>query len=571
MALLLLLRRQLGWSLAWLIGYAGLAGLAGAATLAILARAAAGVAHEPLARLIGSFCVAVLCFAVMQRHALRATARSVEALLHRMRCDIIDLVMKADLRSLESLGQTIVLSRLEKETKSISMAAITVVNGGQSLLLLLCIVGYIATLSPIALLLCVSVLGFGLVLHFMGSRHLVAAIGATIALEDVAALTSHAVLGAKEIRLHSARRLAVQDQLTSASERTSLMKGTLQARASSHVVLAQLIFYIVIAAVVFALPNLVHLATSTLVQLVTAILFMVGPVANIVAVLPAYAQANASAQSLIVLRERLQDAQHDTNLSTLHAVWQAPETAFNKFETLELQRLGFRYDPADGEGDGFAMPPISFQLRRGEVVFVTGPNGSGKSTFLKLLTALYRADTGQVAVDGVPLQPEGRAAYRALFSTILSGYHLFPKLYGIENPDGAHIDRQLVRLGLSGRTRFENGRFTTTDLSTGQRKRLALLIAQLEERPVLVLDEWAADQDPVFRRWFYREELPRLRALGRTVVAVTHDDQYFDLADRHIRFSEGRCEPAPTISDVQPSHHLLTPSAGDASIAKETT
>ncbi len=103
-----------------------------------------------------------------------------------------------------------------------------------------------------------------------------------------------------------------------------------------------------------------------------------------------------------------------------------------------------------------------------------------------------------------------------------------------------NANRYLERLEIAHKVSIRDGAFSTTDLSTGQRKRLALLNAWLEERPVLVFDEWAADQDPVFRRVFYTELLPELKALGKTIIVISHDDRYFAIADQLIRMQAGR-------------------------------
>ena len=128
---------------------------------------------------------------------------------------------------------------------------------------------------------------------------------------------------------------------------------------------------------------------------------------------------------------------------------------------------------------------------------------------------------------------------RSLFATVLSDYHLFSRAYGIPEPDRKQVEALLSRMGLAGKTVWRDGGFSTLALSSGQRKRLALILAILEDRPILVFDEWAADQDPKFRRVFYEEILPDLRAAGKTVIAVTHDEKYFGHADRHLYMSEG--------------------------------
>jgi putative ATP-binding cassette transporter len=162
---------------------------------------------------------------------------------------------------------------------------------------------------------------------------------------------------------------------------------------------------------------------------------------------------------------------------------------------------------------------------------------------LKLLAGLYKADSGEITFDGVRVSDSTRQNYRELLAAIFPDFHLFQKLYGIPDPDVAEIDRLLTQFHLIDKTRVTDGEFRTVDLSSGQRKRLALIVSLLEKRPILLLDEWAADQDPEFRRKFYFDLLPALQRAGTTVVAITHDDRYLDELDlpaRRLRMDEGR-------------------------------
>jgi putative ATP-binding cassette transporter len=160
-----------------------------------------------------------------------------------------------------------------------------------------------------------------------------------------------------------------------------------------------------------------------------------------------------------------------------------------------------------------------------------------------LLAGLYKPDSGEISFDGVRVNDSTRQTYRELISAIFPDYHLFEKLYGIPDPDRAEVDRLLTQFRLLDKTRLTNGQFSTLDLSAGQRKRLALIASLLEKRPILLLDEWAADQDPEFRRKFYYDLLPELKRAGETVVAITHDDRYLDemeLPARRLLMEDGR-------------------------------
>jgi putative ATP-binding cassette transporter len=197
----------------------------------------------------------------------------------------------------------------------------------------------------------------------------------------------------------------------------------------------------------------------------------------------------------------------------------------------------FQYPPRD-DGDGFSLGPVSLEARSGRILFIVGGNGSGKSSLAKILTGLYRPTGGQVLVDGKRIEPE---ALGELVSVVFADFYLFPRLYDVSLAGKeALVEQHLELLRLKNKVTLDDKGFSTLDLSTGQRKRLALLKCFLEDRPILLFDEWAADQDPEFRHTFYHELLPALRQRGKLIIAITHDDRYFDLADQIVRLELGQ-------------------------------
>lgn len=206
---------------------------------------------------------------------------------------------------------------------------------------------------------------------------------------------------------------------------------------------------------------------------------------------------------------------------------------------IELEDVRYDYPGEDGER-GFRLGPVSLSLKPGETVFIVGGNGSGKSTLMKLLAGLYRPTSGTVRLAGEVVGETGRAGYRSQFATVFSNAHLFARLVGPDGQfDAAVANAFLKRLHMDHKVAIRDDLLSTTQLSQGQRKRLALLAAYVEARPVLLLDEWAADQDPLFRAYFYESLLPELKRSGKTIIAVSHDDRYFHVADRVIRCDSG--------------------------------
>jgi putative ATP-binding cassette transporter len=262
-----------------------------------------------------------------------------------------------------------------------------------------------------------------------------------------------------------------------------------------------------------------------------AILFIIGPLQMVVQAAPVFQRATAALGNLYDLEARLDDALRDRAAA-------APKD-FRGFASIHLDHAGFTYRGTGDERNGFAVGPLSLDIQRGETIFIVGGNGSGKTTTLKMLTGLYLPQRGTITVDRELIDSGNVQGYRELFSTVFSDFHLFDRLYGLEGVDEARVAGILDEMGLAAKTRYENGRFTVLNLSTGQRKRLALAVCLLEDREVLVFDEWAADQDPHFRQHFYEDVLRELKARGKTIIAATHDDRYWHVADRVLRLEYG--------------------------------
>ncbi|ECK7554859.1 multidrug ABC transporter permease/ATP-binding protein [Campylobacter jejuni] len=198
----------------------------------------------------------------------------------------------------------------------------------------------------------------------------------------------------------------------------------------------------------------------------------------------------------------------------------------------EWKKISFRNTQFAYE-ENFHLNPVNIELKKGELVFLIGKNGSGKSTFCMLLAGLFKPSKGGIYVDDTLIDDKNLDEYRSLISAVFSDFHLFTKTLNKENfASEEKTAFWLEFLELKNKTSVKDNELTLTKLSTGQKKRLAMLIALLEERDILVLDEWAADQDPVFRRFFYKKLLPLLKEQGKTIFAITHDDAYFDSADR---------------------------------------
>jgi putative ATP-binding cassette transporter len=260
------------------------------------------------------------------------------------------------------------------------------------------------------------------------------------------------------------------------------------------------------------------------------ILYLTNPLDSILGWLPAFNQAAIALNKIQAL-----------GLMADRSEGPVTSTAVKSFKSISLHEVTYSYQPANKEDCGFSLGPINLTVRPGEVLFIVGGNGSGKTTLAKLLTGLYSPHTGEIQLDKQVVDAAATGNYRQLFSTVFVEGHLFDRLLGID------LDPKLLKfwagmLGIEDKVDFATGHLQVDRLSRGQHKRLAMLVACLDQRPVFVFDEWAAEQDPIFKDVFYRQIVPELILTGRAVVAITHDDRYFFAADRIVKLVDGRME-----------------------------
>jgi len=341
--------------------------------------------------------------------------------------------------------------------------------------------------------------------------------------------------GIKELKLHALRRqdfLNADLQVAADRYRHYNVRGlTLFATTDSW---GKLIFFFAIGMVLFLLPNFMTIDPQTLSGYVLTFTYLIGPMENIVNKLPLIGKANIALNKIetlnLSLQERTEVGRQDSSPSS------------HTWKMLELKSVVHSYYNSQDDTN-FTLGPIDLNFQPGEIVFITGGNGSGKSTLAKLIVGLYAPESGEILLDGQPITSRNREWYRQYFSAIFSDFYLFDRLLGFET---AELDRKakfyLQQLHLDRKVKIEDGTFSTTALSQGQRKRLALLTAYLEDRPIYLFDEWAADQDPTFKAIFYKQLLPELKERGKTILAISHDDRYFEFCDRIIKLDYGRVE-----------------------------
>jgi putative ATP-binding cassette transporter len=546
MSFIQLVRREMHGSMPKLLLMSGLGGVSNASILAAINSGVqdAGNGQKPGLWAAMLFLVALFLFMKTQQYVTITATAEIEAIIHKVRVRLMDQIRHSELLELERIGRARIVAAVTSDTAILTQASNMLCFTVQGAVLVFFVGLYVAYLSLVAFALTfVIVSGSATVFHYK-NRRLAAQKGEAAAGERrLFDRITDFLDGFKEVRLNAARSDDLFDDAVEVSKTAANIKIRTQAETFKMIVMSQISMYILLGAVVFVAPNLSDsLGGSSIAKATTALLFVVGACFGLVQSIPILLNANAAADRI----ERLEAAMRATVISTA-----SREVRVRKrFERIDMRNIVFRY--VDRFSDtSFKIGPIDFTLQSGELIFVTGGNGSGKSTFLRVLSGLYPPDGGEITLDGVRIDDANRDEYRALVSAIFFDYHLFQRLYGLPDADPAEVGRLLAKFRLTEKTSLTDGEFRTLDLSGGQRRRLALIVSMLEKRPIMLLDEWTAEQDPEFRRKFYDELLPEMMQAGATVVVITHDDRYLDelhLPARKIRMDEGRIVEQQTIS-----------------------
>lgn len=531
MKLLFALARASRTSLAAALLGSILSGLSGSALAALINRALE-VDRAGLPRLGLLFAGASVCMLVFRVWSEAKFVELSQGTLARLRRQVCRRMASAPFRDIETQGSARWLAVLIEDVQRVAEFFVTVprllVHGA----IVFGCLGYLALLSFRVFLFATGMVLAGACIHFWAvgraHRHLSRA---RVAEDELYEHFRSLIEGAKELNLSHARREAFLGEVLERAVdvvRQQRTRGMLVFVGAGS--FGTFLFFVVIGVVLFVLSPLMGIDDSVRSAYALMFLYMMHPMEVLVEAVPELSQARIALERLDQLPP--EPAAYDD----------AAEASARDFQSLTLRQVRHRY-LRDGEDGAFLLGPIDLTLTPGEVVFLVGGNGGGKTTLAKLLVGLYEPESGQVLLDGEVMTGARRERYRQRFAAVFSEFHLFEDLLGLSAGDlDARARALLARLQLSHKVRVEGGTFSTTELSRGQQKRLALLVAYLEDRPVYVFDEWAADQDPIYKEVFYTELLPDLKARRKAVLVITHDDQYFHLADRRLKLASGRIE-----------------------------
>jgi putative pyoverdin transport system ATP-binding/permease protein len=461
--------------------------------------------------------------------------RLAQAELFTLRMRLSRRILQSALRHLEILGSEPLMATLTSDIPEIVDSL--------HLLPLLCLnvaialsgFVYLGLLSWRILLLVLGFFVLGLLLYELPSRLSMKHFRA--ARQELDLLWGHfkdLTEGVKELKLHSRRRHAFLSQVlrgTAAAQSKHMLSAfNFHGMANS---LGQMLVFAAIGLILFWATGS-HSGIAVPAGSIITLLYITSALQFVMNSLPSIARADIALQKVESLTRQLEGP------GVMELQRDVPTHVGLRCERLTLKAITHAYHSKQAK-EAFTLGPIDINLNAGELVLVAGGNGSGKTTLAKIITGLYPAETGELLLNGQPITDDNRELYRQHFSAVFYDFYLFESLLGLEKPDLDEDARErLARLQLDHAVTIKNGVLSTTQLSQGQRKRLALLTATLEDRPIYVFDEWAADQDPEFKDFFYRELLSDLKAKGKLVLVICHDDHYFDVADRMIKLESGR-------------------------------
>jgi putative ATP-binding cassette transporter len=533
-----------------------LSGLANAGLIAIvnakLSRPSGGSAVLVLG-FVGLCLVLPVCRFLSEICLIRLTQKT----LADVRMHLCRETLSAPLRQLEDIGSARLFATLTDDVASIAGALISIPVFLMNLSMVIGGLLYLAWLSWWVLLAVLGAMVVGVLTYRYPTRKASQYFRRSRQHWDELAKHLRSLTeGIKELKLHRERRESfVFRGLEAAAHqlhRQGFLGGVMSAAGQSW---GQILFFIAIGVLLFVVPSVRPVSPAALTGYALVLLYLMTPIQVILNTFPALSRASIALDAI----ERLGLS---FSASPTERLSEAPEIAAG-WERLDLLGITHRY-PHEASVETFVLGPLDLSLRNGELVFIVGGNGSGKTTLAKVLVGLYTPESGELLLDGRAITDENRDDFRQLFSAVFADFYLFDTLFGLESSQlESRAEWYLRALLLDHKVRVREGAFSTLALSQGQRKRLALLTAYLEDRPIYLFDEWAADQDPQFKEIFYHHLLPELRARNKTVLVITHDDRYYDVADRLIKLDYGKL-----VYDGRPAGLAGAPSSRRAAVER---
>ncbi|MGN7818476.1 cyclic peptide export ABC transporter [Chitinophaga sp. 22536] len=481
---------------------------------------------------VGIVLVALVCSRFFQVYMIRLTSN----ITFEFEKNILEKIRCSTLTEFDALGKENIYTAVN-DTRSLAHIPEIFMNAFNAMVVVLCCFGYMFWAAPLGGLVILMTMTVLLVVYLIRNKGIQKDLNRQRDLQNnYYRYLNDAIHGFRELKLNVLRSNNVYyNWIFPNREQNRQLTNKTSIKYLDNEISGTYSWYVIFGVIMFVLPLVMKTSTSTQAAFLVTIMYLIGPVAILVTIIPTYNSLKIAYERLIIFNHRLSINEGEFTARDL-------QRASGGFSDLEFVDVKYQYVSSNNKTTTFLMSPINMRIEQGEVIFVIGGNGSGKSTFGLLLTGLVRPRSGKILLNGNDLLSEDIGHYRSYFSAVFTDGHLFNENY--DKVDMTTTNTELYELisllKLSDKIELENdGDRFNHNLSKGQRKRLALIYALLESKPVIVLDEWAAEQDPNFRRYFYTELVPLLQKNGKTVIVITHDDEYYRYASRIIKFNFG--------------------------------
>lgn len=506
-------------------------GLAGASIVGMISKGITENIH--LYSFVLSFFGACLIFFIGKTISEIALSHLTQSAIFSLRLNLSNKILQAPLKKHHEIGRHGLLAVLTKDVDVFVQSFMLVPRVLGNITLIVACFSYLAWISLQLFLILVILCCITICIFYSLEKRPIRLMSEMRDQVDKLYLNFQSLIdGNKELQLNKDKGLAFLSKILSPDAKKfrdiciKMMTGYAWVLNASSVA-----FYIIIGLIIFVVPIWIPQEPANLVTVTLVILFLSGHIDEVIGAIPELREAGISLNKMQQLDSQLEPSQK-TQPNMLNPFLSKQPIV------LELKDVVHQYT-TDKEDRQFTLGPLNFKIYQGEIIFIIGGNGSGKTTLAMLLVGLFETESGSIWFNDVKVDISNNEYYRQFFSAVFSNYHLFDELL---SNDSNVIDKAIHyidALNMSHKVKIIDGKFSTTNLSAGQRKRLALVSAYLEDRPIYLFDEWAADQDPEFKRLFYKELLPELKKRGKTVIIISHDDAYFNIADRIIKLEDG--------------------------------
>lgn len=483
----------------------------------------------PLHYILSYYSLVLIVYLFGRRFVQMNLTRLTRGIVYDLKVKLLSKIFSTSYQYFEKIDRGKIYTALNDDVDVIGQSASTLVSLVTSIITTIGVFVYLASISLIVTIaVIVLFVVFSLAYYFVVQSTNIYFKDAREERNVYMRLINGIVDGFKELSLHGKKKILYRDEVIKSAKSYREKRSVADIRFINAFLVGESLLLVLLALVAFCVPKYFpEIPAYTALNFVIILLYMIGPINNILGSVPQLLQFKIAWQKIQTFLVQIPANQNLNEKS---------QTRVPLVKSIKLEQVKFHYKNADH--NDFGVGPIDLEIKSGQIIFIIGGNGSGKTTLAKLITGLYSSDEGKVYINNEEMDSHQLGEH---FSTVFSPFHLFEKLYNIDCTDKDEaIHKYLKLLDLERKVTINDNRYSTINLSAGQRKRLALLQCYLEDSPIYLFDEWAADQDPSYRHFFYRTLLPEMKNQGKIVIAITHDDHYFDVADRVLKMDEGR-------------------------------